>query len=269
MTIRTLLPGLALVLLVAPSSGAQERRVERDAFTWSGRIPDGRWIRVRNLNGGITVEPTSGDKVEVTATKRWRRGDPEVVHFTVEKYGSGNENIVICAIWGTRTDCDESGYRSRGSDRSTRNNDVSVEFRVLVPRGVNVGVHTVNGGVSVDGATGKVEANTVNGSVDATTTGGPISASSVNGSVRAHMGRFTSDDDMNFSTVNGSVMAEFTGDIDADVELSTVNGRFQTDFPVTVSGRLDPRHLRARIGRGGARVKLSTVNGNVELRRRE
>jgi phage baseplate assembly protein gpV len=255
------------MLAALPAATAQNRQTDRDAFTWSGRIPDGRWIKVRNLNGAITVEPGSGDRVEVTATKQWRKGDPDVVHFEVQKFGSNGESVVICALWGTRSSCDENNYESRG-DRSTRNNDVSVEFRVRVPRGVRVGVYTINGGVNVDGATAEVEANTVNGSVDATTTGGPINASTVNGAVRVRMGRFTSDEDMSFSTVNGSVTAEFTGDIDADVDLGTVNGRFFTDYPVTVSGRLDPRHLKARIGRGGPRIKLSTVNGNVELRRR-
>ena len=56
--------------------------------------------------------------------------------------------------------------------------------------------------------------------------------------------------------------------IDADIELSTVNGRFQTDWPVTITGRIDPRHLRATLGKGGRRIRLSTVNGNVELRKR-
>src|SRR5690349_5221430 len=188
-----------LVAAPAARTGAQERQADRDAFTWSGRIPEGRWIRVRNLNGAITVEPSNSDKVEVTATKHWRRGDPEAVRFEVQKFGPGEESVVICAVWGTRTECDENGYNSRG-DRSTRNNDVSVEFRIRVPRGVKVGVWTVNGGISVDGATAEVEAGTVNGSVEATTSGGPINASTVNGGVRARMGRFTSDDDMNFST---------------------------------------------------------------------
>jgi DUF4097 and DUF4098 domain-containing protein YvlB len=188
------------------------------------------------------------------------------VRFEVRKYGAGDESVVICALWEGRgtTSCDESGYESH----NIRNNDVSVEFRVLVPKGVRVGVSTVNGGVTVDGATAEVEASTVNGEVDATTSGGPVNASTVNGSVRARMGRFENDEDLNFSTVNGTVVAEFAGDIDADVDMSTVNGRFQTDYPVTVSGRLDPRHLRARIGKGGRRLKMSTVNGNVELRRR-
>lgn len=255
---------LALFVSVAPASVMAQRQTDRDAFNWSGRISSGHWIRIRNLSGEITVTASNSDRVEVTATKRWRRSDPQTVRIDVRKYGSNDEDVVICAIWGDRSSCDEHQYESRG----VRNNDVSVDFRVALPRGVKVGVSTVNGAVSVEGATSEVEASTVNGEVEATSSGGPVNATTVNGSVTAKMGRFDSDDDLTFSTVNGSVLAEFTGDLDADVELSTVNGRFQTDYPVTVNGRLDPRHLRAKIGRGGRRVRLSTVNGNVELRRR-
>jgi DUF4097 and DUF4098 domain-containing protein YvlB len=108
----------------------------------------------------------------------------------------------------------------------------------------------------------------VNGSVDAVSTTGPVQASTVNGSVHTTMGRFEGDQDLDYRTVNGSVVAEFTGDVDADIDLSTVNGRFQTDWPVTLTGRIDPKHLRATLGKGGRRIRLSTVNGNVELRKR-
>jgi DUF4097 and DUF4098 domain-containing protein YvlB len=186
------------------------------------------------------------------------------VRFEVRKAGANEEDVVICAIWNDRTECDEDGYHSH----NVRNNDVSVQFRIAVPRGVKVGVSTVNGAVGVEGATSEVEASSVNGEVEATSSGGPVTASTVNGSVTARMGRFDNDEDLNFSTVNGSVVVEFTGDLDADIELSTVNGSFHTDYPVTLNGRLDPRHLRAKLGRGGRRIRLSTVNGNVEIRRR-
>jgi len=254
---------VGLVIIGAVPAGAQ-RQTEQNAFTWSGRVPTGHWIRVRNLSGEINVTASSGDRVEVTATKQWRRSDPESVRFEVQKFGPSDEDVVICAIWNDRTSCDEHGYESH----NVRNNDVSVQFRVMVPRGVKIGVSSVNGAVSVEGATSEVEASTVNGEVEATSSGGPVNASTVNGSVTARMGRFDNDEDLNFSTVNGTVLAEFTGDLNADIELSTVNGRFQTDYPVTINGRLDPRHLRARLGRGGRRIRLSTVNGNVELRRR-
>ena len=262
-----LLGGALLLATTALPALAQERQ-SGDTFSWSGRIPTGRWIHVQNLNGSITVGAASGNNVEVTATKHWRRGDPAVVHFFTEKGGQGDEDVTICAVWGDQTSCNDRGNRRR--DRRMRdNNDVNVEFKVLVPKGVKVGVGTVNGGVSVDDASSEVEASTVNGEVNVATSGGPVNASTVNGNVRARMGRVDSNADMDFNTVNGSVIVEFTGDFGGDIELSTVNGSLNTNFEMTVSGRLDPKHLRAHIGKpGGPTIKVSTVNGSVELRKR-
>lgn len=263
---------LFVAALLAPVAlSAQDRQTDRDAFSLRDRIPQGQWIRIRNLNGAVHVRSSTSDQVEVTASKQWRRGDPKSVRIESRKSSDGS--ILVCALWTPETSCTEDRY-STNNDRDRRNrdddnrNDVSVDFEVRVPKGVKVGSWTVNGGVSVDGVTSEVRASTVNGSVDATSAGGPVQASTVNGSVHATMGRLDGDQDLTFSTVNGSVVAEFTGDIDADIDLSTVNGRFQTDWPVTITGRIDPRHLRATLGKGGRRIKLSTVNGNVELRKR-
>jgi len=224
---------------------------------------------IRNLNGPIEVLRGTSDKVEVTASRHTRRGDPDYVRFEVKKFGANEEDVLVCALWGENSSCDERSYRSRNNnDRGRNRNEVSVEFRVFVPKGVKVAVHSVNGEVNVDGVDSEVDAGTVNGGVMVRSAGGPVSANTVNGSVRAMMGRFTLSTDMSFSSVNGTVIAEFADDLNADVELSTVNGRFLTDFPVTISGRIDPRRLRATLGKGGPRVRLSTVNGNVELRKR-
>jgi len=257
---------LALVAIALPAAGQQSQTT--DNFKWNGKVTAGHWVRVKNLSGAITVGQASGDNVEVVATKRWRRGDPSVVRFTAQTYG---EDVVICALWGENSSCNERNYqvRSDRGDRRTRNNDVSVDFRVLVPRGVKVSVHTVNGDVSVDGVTSEVDAETVNGELDVATTGGRVNASNVNGNVRARLGRIDNEGDMRFETVNGSVIVEFNGEFGGDVDLETVNGSLNTNFEMTVSGRLDPKHLRAHIGKpGGPRLKLETVNGNVELRRR-
>ncbi|MFN2563445.1 MAG: DUF4097 domain-containing protein [Gemmatimonadaceae bacterium] len=269
MTQRLVFAIAALAALTTPAL-AQEPSRERDAFNWSGRVPPGRWIYVRNLNGEIRVEPTTGDQVQVTAVKTWRRGDPADVRIEVKKYGPGEQDVVICALWSEDSYCDESGYRHRSrSGSNRRDNDVNVEFRVRVPRGVKIGAGSVNGSVTVEGATSEVKVGTVNGSVEATSTGGPVEASTVNGSVLARMGRLTGTEDLNYSTVNGSIHVEFDGNLtDADVEMSTVNGRFEINFPITIQGRLNPRHLRTRFGNGGRRIKLTTVNGNVELRKR-
>jgi DUF4097 and DUF4098 domain-containing protein YvlB len=263
------LAATAFLTIAALPAAAQQRQTDAN-FSWSGRISDGRWIRIRNLNGPITVGVASGNNVEVTATKQWHRGDPADVRFQTTKFGPNDESVLICALWGDNSSCDEHGYESHGDRRSrNNNNDVSVTFHVLVPKGVRVGVGTVNGAVRVDGATSDIDASTVNGKLEVETSGGHVNASNVNGGIRARLGRVDNDGNMEFTTVNGAVSLEVAGDFGADVDMSTVNGSLNTDFPMTLTGRMNPRSLHAHVGReGGPRIRLTTVNGSIELRKR-
>lgn len=234
-------------------------------FSWEGRIPRERWLYVRNLNGAIRVDRASGDKAEVTAVKRVRRGSGDAVRIEVKKLA--NDDILICAIWFENTTCDEDGYRTRGNDRWNRRNEVSVEFTVRLPDGVKLVSSSVNGGIHIDGATSEIDAHTVNGGIVATTTGGPVRASTVNGSIEVRM-REMGTEDLDFETVNGSIDLELPADLNVDLDMRTVNGRVTSDFPLTVQGRINPRHIRATVGKGGPRLKLSTINGSVEIRKR-
>src|SRR5215207_4345730 len=88
---------LGAALLAPVTVAAQSRQTERDAFRLSERVPANAWIRVRNINGEMRVRASSSDKVEITATKTWRRGDPRDVSIETKKGADGS--ILICAIW--------------------------------------------------------------------------------------------------------------------------------------------------------------------------
>ena len=266
-------------LSVSDLSAQRDRDRDRDqdrgdqrrenAFTWSGNIPNGRRILIKNINGGIDVERSSSGRVEVTAEKRWRRGNPEDVR--IEQIRLSGDEVVICAMWHSDSRCTEGGIetprdRSRNRNQNS-NNDVSVHFTVRVPEGVRVDLESVNGGLSVSGVTTDVRASTVNGGIDARSAGGPVRAKTVNGSIRVSMGSMGSAQDLEYETVNGSVTVELPSNFGAQLELSTVNGRVSTDFPITVSGTLSPRRLRGTVGNGATRFRASTVNGSITLRR--
>jgi Putative adhesin len=267
-----LLSACSSARMYAQSSSTRDRS-DRDnsekPFTWSGAVREGRWVYVRNLNGQVRVEQGTGNKVEITAEKHWRRGNPEDVRIVVRQTGSGDGDVIVCALWNDRSSCDEDGYHSRGDNGWFHNNDrndVSVEFVVRLPAGVKVDASSVNGGVDIDGATSTVVARTVNGSISARSTGGSVSARTTNGDVMVHAASLDGDH-TEYQTVNGTITVELPSLVNADVDMRTVNGHLSSDFPLTVEGSFSPRRLHATLGKGGPTLRLSTVNGSIRLRK--
>ena len=260
----------AAVLLLAAPAAAQQSGVADNGtrFNWNGTVQPGAWIVVRNMNGPVSVKAASGRTADISGTKRAEDGgDLAYVHFVSKPLANGG--ILVCALWGDNSDCDEDSYHSHNNndeDYGRRRRNVEVEFTVSLPAGVNVRVGSVNGDVEVAGATAEVSASTVNGEVRAASSGGPVGASTVNGDVRASM-RTLGTGSLEYKTVNGSIELELPASLNADVELRTVNGGFETDFPMTLSGRVSPRRLSGKIGTGGRDLRATTVNGSITLRK--
>jgi hypothetical protein len=260
----------AIGLLLATDAPAQTRE---DRWDWNGRVDAGRWVYIRNLNGAVRVETTSGNTVEVIAYKKaTRRASPSDVRITAETR-SRTGDVVICAIWHERTRCDEEGYNVNSRDRDRdwfgwgRDNDrgnVSVEFVVRLPRGVKVTASSVNGEIEVD-ADGDVVAHTTNGAIRARSSG-TVSAHTTNGSLNIRTGNL-GNGTLDYSTTNGGITLEVPDGTSADVEMRTVNGGISSDFPLTIEGRFNTRSVRGTIGRGGQLIRLRTTNGGIQLRK--
>ena len=248
-------PGLSL----GGGSAAPAPRQQGDQWSWHGRLAPGKTLQIRGVNGSITAEPGTGDQVVVTAEKHGRRSDPDEVRIEVVQDGDG---VTICSVYpGSRNRCGtDDDYHM-----STHDNDVEVRFHAQVPPGVRFVGDNVNGDVEANDMAGPVKASTVNGSVRLATSAGDASGNSVNGSITATV-RGQGQDPLRFHTVNGSVTVSLAKQLDADFEAETVNGSIESEFPITVTGRLTPRHLSGRIGQGGRALKLGTVNGSIHIR---
>jgi hypothetical protein len=250
----------ALVAEPPVSQGA----TSTDEFRWSGRIAQGGTIEIKGVNGGLRADPTDGSEVEVTAVKSARRSDTRSVEIRVVEHAGG---VTICAVYpskdgGRPNEC----APDEGGRMNVNNNDVNVEFKVRVPRGVRFSGRTVNGGIETGALGGDVDARTVNGSITIQAAG-IASAMTVNGSITATMGRADWSDENEFKTVNGAIVLNLPSDVSADVSAETLNGEISTDFPMTVLGRISRRHLNGTIGSGGRELSLKTVNGSIHLRR--
>jgi len=256
---RVLMTFTALALGTTTLAAQQTER-----FDWNGAVSRGRTLEIVGVNGDITVTRGSGTAV-VRADKRGRRSNPTEVRIEVVEHGDG---VTICAVYPSDDRDRPNECRPGGKGRnSTKNNDVQVDFTVEVPAGVHVTLRTVNGDVTARDVEGNMAASTVNGGIEVEGSG-HAEASTVNGSIRAAIGRADWTGGASFSTVNGSITLEIGEAANFDLEATTVNGGIQSDFPVTMTGRIGPRRVTGTVGNGGRDLKLSTVNGGITLRKR-
>ncbi|HEY9228256.1 MAG TPA: DUF4097 family beta strand repeat-containing protein [Gemmatimonadaceae bacterium] len=282
--------------IATPRANAQVGGSREDLeFKWSKQIRAGGTLVIRNNNGPISVQQASGDRVEVTATKRVHpRGRAADVGFDVQETG---DQIEVCTIYGRQDSCRDRG--NGGID----NVRVTVEFTVLVPRsarlrvatgngkilidrtGADVSATTGNGDISIgetagrvdattgngdvqiDGANGPVNVTTGNGRIFAVTSRGGVDANTGNGDIDVRIKSGPIERDMKFTSGSGTIRvavpAEFNGRIDA----SSGNGSLRTEFEISIIGRLDSHHVRGTIGSGGPLIRMLTGNGMIELRK--
>jgi len=248
----------AVALLAAAPASAQD-------FHWSGRLAAGKRLEIKGVNGSIRTMAATGNEIDVSARKTARRSDPDEVKIEVVP---SDEGVTICAVYPTpsRARRDNTCEPGDGWHSSTDNNDVTVDFTIKLPAGIVFSGETVNGEIDAEGVGADADVSTVNGSINVEATG-HVEARTVNGSIRASMGRADWSSEAEFSTVNGGITLTLPDNLSAEVTAQTVNGDLETDFPLTVTGKFGPRHMRGTIGNGGRYLKLSTVNGSIHLRK--
>ena len=258
------------LLLVAGPLAAQPTSTSRTAdFRWEKAIAAGGTVSAHNLNGNVTVSPSTSGKVEVLGVKRGRSADDVTLEVVETSRG-----VMVCAMFKSRdVTCDEHGYRVHDDRRWGRRrdgdwDDSQIDIVVKVPRELRVTANSVSGDVDVSGAEGSVRAGSVSGNVRLdklrATTG--VRASSVSGDVWIVIESLAGDGELHFTSVSGNVTAELPKTIDADVRMRSVSGALDSDFPLTLNGRMSRHSLEARIGKGGRQLEVTTVSGDVRLR---
>lgn len=257
------MPVSALFALAA-LGGAPVSPMQADDFQWRQVLAAGKTIEIVGINGSIEASGTGGREVVVEAVKRGRRSDPGTVRIEVVEHADG---VTICAVYPDVPRRGANECRQGGKGRNSKDkNDVQVTWTIRVPDGVRFVGRSVNGDVAALRLSADAEAHTVNGDISLETSSW-ARGSTVNGSIDAKLGRADWRGDVEFDTVNGRITVDLPAGADVEVDASTVNGSMSTEFPLTIRGKWGPRHMSGTIGQGGRSLSLTTVNGNMNLRR--
>jgi putative adhesin len=252
------------------------------SFAWSGTVPDGGWLKIRDLAGTIEVRRAPGNTVDVRATQEpgtspwaWIRGPVQAVRFVTQRQGS---EVVICAVSDDKPSCDANDLSSPHSGWNAEWRPQPMHIVIQLPAGISLQAGTMHGDLSITDAgaaviarsghgtisirnvAGTITANTGHGDLDilnaakqvtARTGHGNIHVSSA-GAVRANTGHGDivanltgiagGSNDMMFETGHGNVSVVAPKALNGDVDLNTGRGSVSSDFPLTISDQ--GRHSR-------------------------
>jgi beta-lactamase regulating signal transducer with metallopeptidase domain len=198
-------------------------------FQWSGTLAQGETIEVRGVHGSIRTVTSTNGLIQVNA----RISNPARVRIDVVQRETG---VTICTVLptprGNQSEC-QPGRRASAQGQGR------VDFVVQVPAGVRFAGSMIHGDVAID----------------------------------------SPQSDVNVATIDGNIALALAAGQNADFYGNLISGTIDSDFPVHDStpglpsggrpaGPSGPRIVRATIGKGGPALVASTINGDIQLRRR-
>jgi DUF4097 and DUF4098 domain-containing protein YvlB len=254
---------LFLVLLFSHNSIATTLE---DTFQKRIAFDKGGYLSLSNFNGDIEVSSWDKLEVEIIAHKRVRALDRATAQKLLQELevviNRDNSNIEI----KTQKPGRRPGHRSF-FDWLFGDGDISysVSYELKVPYEIDLNIDTSNGNILLEDIKGRIRMHSTNGKLNAQGVNGLVQCNTTNGSIRVEFEDIPLEDEISFTTTNGSIKLYLPKDYSGEVDLKTTNGKIVTDFALTLEKKWSRRRLKGTINEGGGELYCSTTNGNIYL----
>ena len=266
---------LAALLLTATTLAAQSRRDAESDAEWLEQCREGhygnRWdgracaVRTAPVSRGTRALSLDGASLGGVSVTGW---DRDSIHVSARIVGMARTQAgAEQALRDVRISVDGGTIRASGRNGDDDDARQIVSYDVWVPRHMDLDLRAHNGGLRVDGVTGRMTLETENGGLSLEGAGGDVRARAENGGLSVHLtGTHWEGAGLDAQTQNGGVRLVVPENYSARLETGTVNGGIRTDIPITMRGNIS-RHISLTLGSGGAPVRATTTNGGVIIAR--
>jgi hypothetical protein len=246
----------ALLVLAIGAHASDHRGALTEEFHQTYAITSDGRVELDNINGPVHITGWDRNEVKVDAIKyadtKERLGEAKI------EIDSGKDYLSVRTKYP-----DHNNNWNWGS----HNNPATVEYTLTVPRTARLDeIKLINGELDITGVSGEVRASCINGRLEAHDLSGRAKLETINGRLDARFAQL-SGQDIELNSVNGSLELTIPSDSNAEVEASTVSGGINNDFGLRVNHHRFVGHdLSGELGKGGSHIRLSDVNGRIEIR---
>jgi hypothetical protein len=269
---------LVFVLIAAAARTAEAATLE-ERFEHTYPLQAGGAFALDNVNGDISITPADRPEVRLSAVK----------HVKAASAARARELLAALEIQVTPRPA-EVAVETRFPRHSGGffdwlaggGSEMTVTYRVEVPRGAHLRIgsvnsaiqvtggaaadlKTVNGPIDASGVRGALRAATVNGAITLAGAAGAVHARSVNGAVDVAFAALpAAGAPARISTTNGAVTVHLPRQARASLDARSTNGRVACALPIQRRGQR--RHgLAGDLNGGGERIEIATMNGGIEI----
>ncbi len=149
---------------------------------------------------------------------------------------------------------------------------------------LNISNRMLTGNINISNISGDIEVNTREGNVTLHNVSGEVVANSIEGELLMTFKEMTGEKPMAFSTIDGDIDVTFPSNIEATISAKNVEGDIYTDFDIDIThvkhvdvGRdrrwrngltgMFGNTVTGKINGGGTEILISTVEGNIYIRK--
>ena len=243
---------LCALLTLAVAAHASDRHGDfTEEFHQTYAISANGRVDLANINGDVHISSWDRNEVKVDAVKY--ADTKERLDEAKIEIQSGKDYVSI-----------ETKYPHH-DNWGSHNNPATVEYTLTVPRTIRLDeIKLINGALDVAGVSGEVRASCINGRLEARDLAGRTKLSTINGHMEATFAQLAGQS-VDLNSVNGSLDLTIPSDSNADVDASTVSGGIHNDFGLHVNRHMVGHDLRGELGNGGTQIRLSNVNGRIDI----
>jgi putative adhesin len=280
----------SVMMLAGLATGTAQRPdfQERDETNQTFKLESGARVEVSSIRGPVEIVNGDGATAEVQIIRSARtRADLE--YHKIEVLQTGN-SLVVRGV-------------QEPEDRRGQNIQVNHHVRLKLPRSIDLSVKSISGSLKAGDVDGPMQVSSISGSADIGNVGGKLEVRSISGSVEignvgadarvnsisGNLGLGQVNGSLDVTSVSGSVNAtllslspqgihirsvsgsieiRFKSEINADFTAESISGQVSLDVPnVTRDSEEKSSNVHARIGGGGTPITISSVSGNIRLKR--
>ncbi|MBD3415079.1 MAG: DUF4097 family beta strand repeat protein [Candidatus Aminicenantes bacterium] len=231
-----------------PKKESLSRKIKNFSVDFWLVIPSQAEADVHSVSGDVVAEKIGGELSAVTVS-----GDVEIMDASQFARGKSVSGDVTVTNASDGVDCD-----SVSGDLEVKNVNGDAELKTVSG---SIKLQDIqNGDIDAETVSGKVELMNVQGAME-------VKAESLSGKVE-YVGDINSSGRYYMKSHSGGIYLRIPGNSAFDLKAKTFSGSIDSDFEITISGKISKREIYGTANGGGADIEAKTFSGSIRILKR-